>query len=314
MIKNSKKLIWATACFLFIVCACASADQLTSVDAAQSCGLDLAIVASDHANLRPGDVLKLRANKISADLEYIWSTVPTQFTENFSEKQVNKISFIVPEFDGLLKINLQAEIRGVCTERDDFEIELAPAANTELVNEDTAVESAATHTPSPTLTATPTASPEPTNTPTVAPSPTTEPTATATNTPQPTSPPLPTSTPIMAPVITRLEIISTDTLVIEWAWNGTLEADQHFAVRLWRVDNPDPTAHNSLTWLKETAYQLKINNAEFPAGEYVLNVAVVDGPSFDHHVTVVQTENHRINLPNIEPPAPPPCPPVCTEP
>lgn len=314
MIKKSKKLIWAIACFLFIGCACTSADQLTSVAMAETenCGLDLAIVASDDANLRPGDVLKLRANKISADLEYMWSTVPARFTENFFEKQVNKISFTVPEFDGLLKINLQAEISGVCVERDDFEIELATAANTELVDENTAVKLQATHTP--TVTASPTPSPEPTMIPTVAPSLTPEPTATATNTPQPTSPPLPTSTPLTAPVITRLEIISTDTLVIEWTWGGTLQADQHFAVRLWRVDNPDPTAHNSLTWIKETSYQLKINNADFPAGEYILNVAVVEGPSFDHHETVVQTENQRINLPNIEPPAPPPCPPVCTDP
>ncbi len=117
---------------------------------------------------------------------------------------------------------------------------------------------------------------------------------------------------IDVPVIIRLEVISGDTLVVEWSWSGTLDADQFFAVRLWRVDNPDPTSHNSLIWQKEIVYQLKINNVEFPPGDYYLNIAVVEGPSYDNHRTIVKTEDFLTNLPNVEIPPAPSCPPVCT--
>lgn len=251
------------------------------------CDLNVNILAS-AAKLTSGEQANLVVNASGSDLEYSWKAVRGSFNQN----DVALVEYVAPLEAGTVTITATVK-DPTCNVTDSDQIEIMIISPSETP----------TFTPSPTIIPTP----MPTSTETLMP------TASTTSSPAPITPQFP-NTPIPVPVITRLEIIAVDTLVIEWTWSGTLTADQNFAVRLWNVANGDPNAHNSLTWVKDNFYQLKINNVNFPAGEYILNIAVVEGPSFDHHEVVVQTDNHRINLPNIEPTSPPPCPPVCTDP
>jgi hypothetical protein len=159
--------------------------------------------------------------------------------------------------------------------------------------------SASGATPTPGVTASP--SPPPTYTPTLTSSPTREPTATptwtATSTPVPTEPPaatpppatptpaptlLPTLSPTPgiiypAPVLLQPEDIvflsqGADTkYTMHWEWDGTLQADEWFDVRIWQAGMP----HHGVVWTKQPQYVydicLKGN------GQYFWSVAVVRG-------------------------------------
>lgn len=254
------------------------------------------IKISDVAQAAPGEIVFLAVDKSGFGWKYRWSSTPAGILSN---PGLSSVSFIMPNNEDVITISVDVINAQDCVAQNTVEINVVTPPTPSPT---------ATNTPQPTET--PTASRPPTQTPTVTstPSPTDTMTPTPTNTPQTIAITLPpTQPPLAAPVITRLEVIPGDALIIEWTWSGTLKANQNFAVRLWRVDNPDPSAHNSLTWVKETSFQLKINNADFPPGNYFLNIAVVEGPSYDNHVVVIKTDDSEIFLPNIEPsPTPPP--------
>jgi len=311
MTKRSKKLVWEITFLLFIafiVNACASADQLPSetVSKTENCGLELAIMAPDRADFRPGRRLELSANKISADLKYTWSTDPAQFTENFSvqqTQQLNEVMFTVPNFDGILTIKLHVEVSGHCEETAVLEIEMESSA-TQLAEKNTAVETEATNTP--TRTATPTSTPTLAATPTVELSPTPELTASSTTTPQPTLSLQSTTEPITSPVITRLEVLPGGAILVEWYWDGELSPTQNFAVRFWSANDPRPEARYSITWTKELSYEFGINNVDYPIGTYYVNVAVMEGSSQGVHYALAESNNKQIAVEAPPPTAPPP--------
>lgn len=125
--------------------------------------------------------------------------------------------------------------------------------------------------------------------------------------PTPTWTPIPTSTPfpaMLTPVITHLEILPGGALIISWIWEGTLDVDQNFAVRLWSRTDPRPEARYSITWTKETSYEFSIYS--YPPGEYLMNVAVMEGPSSGEHIELVRSQDVLVYIPPVEPTLPPP--------
>ena len=306
--KKSKFLFWAMLLLVAAACGTSSPPEIANVPVVtpEDCALSISI--NGEKMLAPKETARLAVNQVGFDWQYVWSSS----AGNLSDLNESATLFTAPAGEESVTVSIQVTDDRNCVAEASKVIDIVSQLTPTVPAVATAV---------PTATVPPTKSPTATLTPTTKPSPTSAPTETETPTASPTTPPpsatprpTNTPTPIPVPVITRLEVVAIDTLVIAWTWSGTLTADQHFAIRLWNVADGDPNAHNSRTWVKENYYQLKINNAEFPAGEYVLNIAVVEGPSFDHHEVVVQTENHTVYLPNIEPTSPPPCPPVCTDP
>ena len=153
----------------------------------------------------------------------------------------------------------------------------------------------------PTLGVTASPSPAPTDTPTLTSSPILEPTVTptwtATSTPAPTEPPAatpppatpipalaltPTATPTAgivypAPVLVQPEDVvflsqgADSRYIMRWEWDGTLQTDEWFDVRIWQAGMP----HHGVAWTKEPQYVydicLKRN------GLYFWSVAIVRG-------------------------------------
>ena len=164
------------------------------------------------------------------------------------------------------------------------------ATTAEVALEATAV---STNTPAPT--------PEPTMTPTTMPTPTVQPVTTVT--PEVTAVPRP---QYSAPVITQLEFLPGGAVVVAWAWDGELTPTQNFAVRFWSEADDRPEARYSITWTKDFHYQFNVDNTDFPKGTYLLNVAVMEGPSDGVHYAIVESENKSVFVEAIPPTAPVP--------
>lgn len=145
-------------------------------------------------------------------------------------------------------------------------------------------------TASPSRTATRTATQPAVETPT--PSPPTNTPLPPTNTPlPPTFTSVPSTTPVpavvqapstatVAPNRYNTPILSTPSngtalsfpVVFQWSWEGTLQADEYFDLRVWQPDQP----HNGITWTRETSYRLtQPTNAM--QGTFFWSVAVIRG-------------------------------------
>lgn len=314
MTIKTKKLVWAMVILLLAVGGCKpSSDTPNTPVSNADCGLGIAIADFGYSVVEPGDVLDFRANKISPNLDYIWSTVPAEFSENFFDPKDNKISFTVPDHEGT--ISIQMKVEGACTETAvPIIIDVASSEEPETAGATAAAEAEVAET---TNTAVPTATPTPTTKPTNEPvveetavsSPIPAPTATATQSAAPTSPPAPTNTPrpeYNDPIITELEFLPGGAIYLTWNWDGHLSATQNFAVRFWSEADPRPEARFSITWTKDHSYQFAINNIEYPEGTYFINVAVMEGPSDGIHYALAESDNRSVFVEEIPPTDEPP--------
>lgn len=111
---------------------------------------------------------------------------------------------------------------------------------------------------------------------------------------------------ISKPLITHYELLPGNGLTVCWSWTGTLGPDNNFAVRFWRIDDPRPEARHSITWTTDNCHRFAVNNAQFPQGDYYLNVAVMTGPSDGIHREIIASENYEIHVPDISPTLQPP--------
>lgn len=139
----------------------------------------------------------------------------------------------------------------------------------------------ATATPQPSPTGVPAETPTPRPTATLPPVATARSTASGpTSTPSATSAPTATPTPGIiypAPVLIEPEDVSLltqstfSTYLFEWTWEGTLESDEWFDVRVWQPGMP----HYGVAWTRERAYLYDL--CLQGSGEYLWSVAVVRG-------------------------------------
>ena len=126
-----------------------------------------------------------------------------------------------------------------------------------------------TETPIPTVTPTQTATP--TVTPTQTAMPTVTPTQTATPTPMPTitPTPIPYSSPVL--VVPKANASISEPTLLEWSWNGVLQADEYFDVRVWREGEPA----NGIAWTKDRSYEFDPRSKA--SGNYFWNIVVIHG-------------------------------------
>ena len=110
-----------------------------------------------------------------------------------------------------------------------------------------------------------------------------------------------TVTPLSQPIITSLEILPGGVLSVCWEWNGDLESNNSYAVRFWSVNDSQPDARFSLVWQRELCYQVSVNNSVYPEGDYLLNIAVMEGESSSDHKVIVESDPQLVNIPNIHP-------------
>ena len=130
-----------------------------------------------------------------------------------------------------------------------------------------------TLTPTPTSTATSTVTPTPTHTRTATPSAT----STPTRTPTPTATDTPTATPTAkhypVPVLLSpqdgAQLAKDSYADLRWHWDGVLEKDEYFDVRLWQKGAP----HDGVAWTKEGFYPVKGE----PGITYYWAIAVIHG-------------------------------------
>jgi len=83
---------------------------------------------------------------------------------------------------------------------------------------------------------------------------------------------------------------------MDWTWNDQLKDDERFAPRLWRVGHPEEK--HSLTWTTDMSYQLYVDNDQFPAGKYYVNLAVVRPLGGNEWESIVETDPIEIEIPN----------------
>jgi hypothetical protein len=98
---------------------------------------------------------------------------------------------------------------------------------------------------------------------------------TVANTPAATPTCTPTATPYPAPVL-REPVDGgngTGSVLLQWQWDAELVKDQHFAVRVWRVEEEQTCSalHESVTWTKDRSYRYAIEGR----GWHCWNIAVV---------------------------------------
>lgn len=318
MTIKTKKLVWAMVILLLAVGGCkpgveAAETAENDLGAVADCGLGIAIADFGYSVVEPGDVLDFRANKISPNLDYIWSTVPAEFSENFFDPKDNKISFTVPDHEGT--ISIQMKVEGACKETAvPIIIDVASSEEPETAGATAAAEEEVAETANtavPTSTLPPTAKPtnEAVVEETAVSSPIPAPTATATQSAAPTSPPAPTNTPrpeYNDPIITNLQFLPGGAVSLAWTWDGQLSATQNFAVRFWSEADPRPEARFSITWTKDHHYQFEVNNIDYPMGTYFINVAVMEGPSDGIHYALAESENRSVFVEEIQPTDEPP--------
>jgi len=130
--------------------------------------------------------------------------------------------------------------------------------------------------------------------------------------------PTPTATVIFPPEFIEAEIIPIDTLRLSWTWERSLKEDEFFVIRLWPVDGI--STKQDVVRLKESTYAMKINNTQFPAGNYYLSVIVISSPFLtqgdEAFTTITQSNALIIYIPSVSltPTIPTPvvdCPPQC---
>lgn len=316
MTKKAKYLFLIISIFFLVGCSLSSpisatetASETTSemVSGTDLCDFSIPIT-SDVPAPKPGDTVYLIAEVDSNTFGWTfhWQAEPAILLEDDSVSS----SLIVP--NGVIQIEVEVEAIDAdgCVGSGDLLIlvDVPTVEATEGNEEVTAtavVISEATPMPTPMPTLTPTAVPtEPTPTEESTEVPTA--TATATSEPLPTLPPAPTATPISTPYITYLELLPGGTVVLHWSWDGTLTDTQNFAVRFWSQQDPRPDARYSITWTKGFDYQFTVNNVDFPIGTYLINVAVMEGPSEGIHTEVVRSDDRPLF---VDAPPPPPTPP-----
>lgn len=313
-------LVW-TIFVVLLLSACNGmfSSEPTSDEISQNgnCGLGIKIVGFDDGEATPGDVLELEANMASIRLDYDWAAEPESYTSNFTNPGEHTTSFPVPDKAGVIQIHLTVTNSLGCQEEDFVEVTVVDPEE----EEGDAVElvamaspaSAATSTPTdlPRATAEPTqeATLEPTEEPTKAPTVTSEPTESPTPTKTATSAPLPTAiAEVNAPIITYLEFLPGGAVKLAWTWDGVLSPTQNFAVRFWSQDDPRPEARFSITWTKGFAYEFGVTSADFPIGTYLINVAVMEGPSEGYHYELARSEDLALFINPLPPPPTPEVP------
>jgi hypothetical protein len=261
------------------------------------------ITINDVINPSPGDRVYL-----SPDLEnsfgwtFNWQSEPPILieTDQFSA------SLIVPNGIPQISVTLEAVDDEGCVGSGSLLIHVSGSI-VAAVEAGSVVEA-----PPPTATATAAATAAGTAVPTDTPSPIPDPTLTATatsvpsETPPPTAARQPTAVPISNPVITNVDYLPGGAVIIAWHWDGQLSPTQNFAVRFWSENDPRPEARFSITWTKENRHEFSVNNVDFPIGTYLINVAVMEGPSDGIHTELVRSEDRHLF---VDPPPPTTTPP-----
>lgn len=273
-----------------LVTACGArggdSDTEPTLVADAACNLQVGIADVDEA--APGETIYTALEKTGFGWEYRWSSTPADILSN---SDLSSTSFIMPDNEDMVTISVEVTDSKGCTAQDTIEINLVTLPTPSP---------SATSTPQPTETPTPTASRPPTATSTPLP--------TDTMTPTPTNTPVtlpPTQPPLAAPVITDYEILpGGDALILAWEWAGALAPDQHFAVRFWSKDDPRPEARYSITWTTAHSYEFSI--AGFSPGEYLMNVAIMRGPSNGEHYEIIRSMDVQVYVPPIATPVPEP--------
>jgi len=288
MTKQRNNILWAI--LVLLVTSCSSPPVILA-----ECNSSVQIY--EVGTVVPGDTVFLALTKTGFGWEYNWSTT----LGDFDDPHASSPEFTAPEDEKIVTVSVEVGNDQGCFYTDDIEIKVENPVD--VVAEETAVDPTATATIEPTFT--PTATVEPSSTP--EPSPLPEPTAIPTLTPSATNSPAPTPTPQppqVDPVITYYEILPGSALTLAWSWQNELSSDQNFAVRFWSKDDPRPEARYSITWTKERSYEFSISG--YPPGEYLMNVAVMTGPSVGDHHEVVRSEDVVVYVPPVEPTLPPP--------
>lgn len=309
MTKKAKHLFLIIVVLLLAACDGMSLPAPTAAVAESAsvskCTFDIAI--HEVPDPSPGEKVYLFPDlENSFGLTFYWQADPPIL---LGDDQFSPF-LIVPNDAHQIYVNLEAINDEGCIAKDSLVINVAVSVVAEA-GIDTAVESESTPTVTEVIEAvleitaefthTPLPSPEPTVTPTATPSPTNKPTPTTT--PEATAVPRP---QYSAPVITQLEFLPGGAVIVAWTWDGELSPTQNFAVRFWSEEDHRPEARYSITWTKDLHYQFSVDNTDFPKGTYLLNVAVMEGPSDGIHYAIVESENEPVFVADIPPTALPP--------
>ncbi|MCA9918403.1 MAG: hypothetical protein KC445_10655 [Anaerolineales bacterium] len=247
------------------------------------CQKDVYIFAA-KTNVLPDETVILSATASGRSLEYEWVADRGWFKTT----DVPIVQYTAPSEPGDVTITVTAR-EADCADPTTAEIELKVLEPTVVATQ--VVEETSSPEGIPTLTATATRM------------------ATTTETVSPTATLIATAVPrpeYNAPVITQLEFLPGGAVYIVWVWDGELTDTQNFAVRFWSEADQRPEARFSITWTKEHSYQFGVNNIDFPEGTYLINVAVMEGPSEGYHYALAESTNERVFVTEIKPTEKPP--------
>lgn len=312
MTKKAKYLFLIIATLFLVACGgnqVATPTIGTTPNASNGkCTFPVKIQEPANPNPAPGDTVYLLPEVAgnAFGFEVAWEAD----TAVLADRDQYSATLVVPNGVQQIKVNLKMTNQEGCEGEDlliinvDVPIVAGAVAGT-----------VATAEPTPTATQAMTATAEPTAIVTHPPQATPEPTATLTPTATATRKPVlvataePTAVSLDKPIITYLEFLPGGAVIVHWAWTGQLSPTQNFAVRFWSQNDPRPEARFSITWTKEFAYEFSVNNVDFPIGTYLVNVAVMEGPSDGVHTEVVRSDDRPLFVDAPSPTTvPPPLP------
>ncbi|WP_420645738.1 hypothetical protein [Candidatus Leptofilum sp.] len=304
MTKKAKYLFLVMAAIIMVGCGSNSPTPTTrsnSASASQAVACAFSIPIAEVDAPVPGEKVYLvpEIEENTMGWTFSWQSEPDVLLDDESVST----SLIVPNDTSKIEVELEAINAEGCvgTGSVSITVDLPTVAATKDDPELTpTLMPTEESTPEPTAVSTDTPSPEPTQAPTS--------TETATKEPSPTPLPEPTATatPIPAPIITYLEFLPGGAVVVHWNWNEQLAPTQFFAVRFWSENDPRPEARFSITWTKDFQHEFSVSNVDYPIGTYLINVAVMEGPSNGVHTEIIRSQDKPLFVDAPDPTTTPP--------